>query len=281
MAAADARVDAFPRGLPRRRREPAAPGEWERFEAALEDDFNTPDALAVMHGWRDHELLRRALDIFGLASLADERGGADRDRRARQATAGGARRARLRRGRSAPRRDRGRGLGGARRGRRLPARPASDARPGLRPPRRCGRRCAGRREVLELWATERAVKSEPWLQRGRAPAPPGQARAGAERSGRHARPPGRARVVRALQVRRRLGARGGGASAARLPRPGHRPAQPRRGRSAARKERERPASSFPHTAPRPSRPRSRARRRVRSSIFRSQSSRTSRATSAR
>jgi cysteinyl-tRNA synthetase len=44
---------------------------WERFTAALEDDFNTPEALAVMHEWRDHELLRRALDIFGLASLAD------------------------------------------------------------------------------------------------------------------------------------------------------------------------------------------------------------------
>jgi cysteinyl-tRNA synthetase len=25
-----------------------------------------------MHGWRDHDLLRRALDIFGLASLADQ-----------------------------------------------------------------------------------------------------------------------------------------------------------------------------------------------------------------
>jgi cysteinyl-tRNA synthetase len=24
-----------------------------------------------MHGWRDHELLRRALDVFGLASLAE------------------------------------------------------------------------------------------------------------------------------------------------------------------------------------------------------------------
>ena len=56
----------------RRPSEPAQSGEWERFEAALEDDFNTPDALAVMHGWRDHELLRRALDIFGLASLAEE-----------------------------------------------------------------------------------------------------------------------------------------------------------------------------------------------------------------
>jgi cysteinyl-tRNA synthetase len=50
---------------------PAPEGEWERFAAALEDDFNTPDALAVMHGWRDHELLRRALAVFGLESLAE------------------------------------------------------------------------------------------------------------------------------------------------------------------------------------------------------------------
>ncbi len=49
----------------------AASGEWERFAAALDDDFNTPEALAVMHGWRDHDLLRRALDVFGLASLAE------------------------------------------------------------------------------------------------------------------------------------------------------------------------------------------------------------------
>jgi cysteinyl-tRNA synthetase len=71
LAAAAARVDGF-REVFRGPSEPAPPGEWERFEAALEDDFNTPDALAVMHGWRDHELLLRALDIFGLASLAEE-----------------------------------------------------------------------------------------------------------------------------------------------------------------------------------------------------------------
>ena len=59
--------DVF-RGLP----EPAHPGEWDRFAAALEDDFNTPDALAVIHSWRDHDLLRRALGIFGLDSLGDE-----------------------------------------------------------------------------------------------------------------------------------------------------------------------------------------------------------------
>jgi cysteinyl-tRNA synthetase len=73
LASAAARVEGF-REVFRSPSEPSAAGEWERFEAALEADFNTPDALAVMHGWRDHELLRRALDIFGLASLAEEEG---------------------------------------------------------------------------------------------------------------------------------------------------------------------------------------------------------------
>jgi len=50
----------------------AGEGEWQRFAAALEDDFNTPEALAIMHEWRDHELLRRGLDVFGLASLAEQ-----------------------------------------------------------------------------------------------------------------------------------------------------------------------------------------------------------------
>jgi cysteinyl-tRNA synthetase len=46
-------------------------GDWEQLAAALDDDFNTPEALAAMHGWRDHELLRRGLEIFGLESLAE------------------------------------------------------------------------------------------------------------------------------------------------------------------------------------------------------------------
>jgi cysteinyl-tRNA synthetase len=46
-------------------------GEWEAFAAALEDDFNTAEALAVMHGWRDHDLLRRGLEVFGLETLAE------------------------------------------------------------------------------------------------------------------------------------------------------------------------------------------------------------------
>ena len=70
LTAAAARVEGF-REVFRGESRPAAADEWQRFEDALEDDFNTPDALAVMHGWRDHELLRRALDVFGLGSLAD------------------------------------------------------------------------------------------------------------------------------------------------------------------------------------------------------------------
>jgi cysteinyl-tRNA synthetase len=46
-------------------------GDWDSFAAALDDDFNTPEALAVMHGWRDHDLLRRGLEVFGLESLAE------------------------------------------------------------------------------------------------------------------------------------------------------------------------------------------------------------------
>ncbi len=53
-------------------RSPSEPvGDWADFEAALDDDFNTPEALAVMHGWRDHDLLLRAFGIFGLESIAE------------------------------------------------------------------------------------------------------------------------------------------------------------------------------------------------------------------
>jgi cysteinyl-tRNA synthetase len=71
MAQAAARGEGF-REVFRGRSIPAE-GDWEGFAAALEDNFDTPAALAVMHGWRDHELLRRALDVFGLASLAEQR----------------------------------------------------------------------------------------------------------------------------------------------------------------------------------------------------------------
>ncbi|HET9675458.1 MAG TPA: cysteine--tRNA ligase [Gaiellaceae bacterium] len=70
LGAAAARTERF-RDVFRSPSEPAPEDAWERFAGALEDDFNTPDALAVMHEWRDHELLRRALGIFGLESLAE------------------------------------------------------------------------------------------------------------------------------------------------------------------------------------------------------------------
>jgi cysteinyl-tRNA synthetase len=70
IEAAAARAERF-RDVFRGRGEPAADGSWERFTAALDDDFNTPAALAVLHEWRDHELLRRALEVFGLESLAE------------------------------------------------------------------------------------------------------------------------------------------------------------------------------------------------------------------
>jgi cysteinyl-tRNA synthetase len=67
---AAARAERF-RDVFRSPSEPAPKGAWERFAAALDDDFNTPEALAVMHEWRDHDLLRRALAIFGLESLGE------------------------------------------------------------------------------------------------------------------------------------------------------------------------------------------------------------------
>jgi cysteinyl-tRNA synthetase len=70
LEAAAARGDRF-REVFRNPSEPAPADAWERFAAALDDDFNTPDGLAVMHEWRDHDLLRRALDVFGLGSLAE------------------------------------------------------------------------------------------------------------------------------------------------------------------------------------------------------------------
>ena len=70
LSAAAARTERL-REVFRNASEAAPADAWERFTAALDDDFNTPDALAVMHEWRDHDLLRRALDVFGLGSLAE------------------------------------------------------------------------------------------------------------------------------------------------------------------------------------------------------------------
>jgi len=52
---------------------PVDESQWARLVEALEDDFDTPRALAVMHDWgstRQLHLLRRALAVFGLESIA-------------------------------------------------------------------------------------------------------------------------------------------------------------------------------------------------------------------
>ena len=70
MAAASAQVESLRNAL---RGESRSVGDWEALAAALDDDFNTPAALALLHRFaRDGALseLRRGLAIFGLAELA-------------------------------------------------------------------------------------------------------------------------------------------------------------------------------------------------------------------
>jgi cysteinyl-tRNA synthetase len=69
MSAARAQAETFRNALRGERR---TAGDWGELRAALEDDFNTPAALAVMHEWaRTGALdeLRRGLELFGLESL--------------------------------------------------------------------------------------------------------------------------------------------------------------------------------------------------------------------
>jgi cysteinyl-tRNA synthetase len=50
-------------------------GDWSELARVLDDDFNTADALAVLHGWRAAGVLdsvRRGLELFGLGSLAEQ-----------------------------------------------------------------------------------------------------------------------------------------------------------------------------------------------------------------
>ncbi len=73
MAAAAAQAEAI-RNTFRLHPEPAAAGDWEAFAAALDDDFTTPEALAVMHEWRARGAtaeLARGLDVFGLGTFAE------------------------------------------------------------------------------------------------------------------------------------------------------------------------------------------------------------------
>src|SRR5581483_10962075 len=72
LAQAKAQVDSFREFL--RSADAAAPVEQERLAAVLDDDFNTPEALALFHDWRRRGLaadLREGLSVFGLASLGE------------------------------------------------------------------------------------------------------------------------------------------------------------------------------------------------------------------
>jgi cysteinyl-tRNA synthetase len=64
-----------------------APDEWDRVEAALEDDFNTPEVLAVLHDWGGRGargLLARGLELFGFDVSFPVPADVDEWRRARE-----------------------------------------------------------------------------------------------------------------------------------------------------------------------------------------------------
>src|SRR5262249_6805649 len=124
---------------------------WEQFAAALDDDFDTPRALAILHDWRaagQPGLVTRGLAIFGLAAEAGAGvlgaggvGGRARDPagdpRARRPATGGAGTTGVGGARPPARRDRAPRLGRARRrGRRNPTRSAAHL--SRRPPARRG-----------------------------------------------------------------------------------------------------------------------------------------------
>ena len=90
---ASARATALREASFRKPSEPAAPEPGSDFVAVLDDDFNTPAALALMHEWRaSRTSLRRALDVSALG-LARRAGGRPPEvHAARRAAAGGTRR---------------------------------------------------------------------------------------------------------------------------------------------------------------------------------------------
>jgi cysteinyl-tRNA synthetase len=68
MAAAAAQAETF-RNAQRVASSRAAEHSWNDFVAVLDDDFDTPAALAILHAWRDAgkvDELFQGLDVFGL-----------------------------------------------------------------------------------------------------------------------------------------------------------------------------------------------------------------------
>ncbi len=70
LTAARAQAETLRNAL---RGETQTSGDWEALVDVLEDDFNTPAALALFHDWARVgalEELRRGLEVFGLETLA-------------------------------------------------------------------------------------------------------------------------------------------------------------------------------------------------------------------
>jgi len=62
--------------------------DWDQLESALENDFNTPEALAVLHEWASRGArgqLARGLDLFGLQTEFPVPAEIEQQRRERQA----------------------------------------------------------------------------------------------------------------------------------------------------------------------------------------------------
>ena len=165
MAAAQAQWRSFQQAI-YENRDPAAAVGWEAFEAALDDDFNTAQALAVLHEWRaasQLDLLQRGLDVFGLAFVPvpppAEVSALVAEREAARASKDFAASDELR-DRIAELgwvvQDTATGLGSR-------SEVTRELVYGRRPVREAFR---GAREVLEIWATERALAAEPWLRDG-------------------------------------------------------------------------------------------------------------------
>ena len=91
MQQARAQLDTFRNAL---MLETSADVDWHELESALDDDFNTPEALAVLHGWRTAgatDQLRLGLDLFGIRPLQVEAPDAVRDLAEARQTARGER----------------------------------------------------------------------------------------------------------------------------------------------------------------------------------------------
>ena len=169
MAAAAAQVASLRNAL---RGETRTAGDWEELAAALDDDFNTPAALALFHAGRGRGARRAPPRPRGLRARGARRAGrrAGRGRRRSPRASRCPRAARLRRVRPAARRDRSRGW----EIRDTPGDRASSSSAAVTRDLVYGRNAVrealrGRREVLELWVSERAAGQLDWLDEGPRP----------------------------------------------------------------------------------------------------------------